>query len=420
MTAQTAVTNHVLEHVIDMAEPWPVEGPWRRLRLDANCLRWPADGLNRLRALCEDRQLRASGLLDESGRPGRKLPEPGAPLLSVRAERDGPATDVITTSGPLGHEGPALRAILEDWHVKEMLPKTAGRLFLVTELEDLFVLRGLSIPAAPAIGLTGLHRRELDALRSIFSWDSWGRLAPAGPSGVATQAQATPPGAGAGTRPTHLTIVGFSVSRLDGSPPDGLDQLLTRFTRLLETTDLDLSRVSVWQPDPAALARVRHRIRAQGLRAGREGLLNLLTSSTRSLAGYRRLHRSALSEAGDYEQARAELRRVVRRGPLGGASAERLESIEQRLADAVDADLIAPMQQAARETSDLVDRTRWLAAAELARLVFLTAPAVESGCGLIFGRNGAKATESEPSRRVAQFAKLTGQLCHVLKEISDT
>jgi hypothetical protein len=173
------------------------------------------------------------------------------------------------------------------------------------------------------------------------------------------------------------------------------------------------------QPEAAALRTVRRRIRAQGVRAGREGLFDLLKSSVHSLAGYRRLHRSALSEAGDYERARAELRRVLRRGRLGGASAERLEPLEQQLADAVDAEFIAPMRQAARETSDLVDRTRRLAAAELARVVFLTAPSAEVACGTILGSNTPGTAGSESSKRVTQFVRLTGQLCRILKEISE-
>ena len=66
-----------------------------------------------------------------------------------------------------------------------------------------------------------------------------------------------------------------------------------------------------------------------------------------------------------------------------------------------------------------MDRTRWLAAGELARAVFLTAPAAEVACVMTPGRNAPGASVAEPSKRIAQFAGLTGQLCRILKEMAD-
>jgi hypothetical protein len=356
--------NNVLERVVEVSAPYRFPDGWPRFRGRQDCRQWQEDSADRLRNLCDERQLRCAGLLDDSGRLHPNLPAPGKPLLPIRRKEDGPVVEVVTAAGCLRRSRLPLLAFLEDWYLQKLLAPSGGRILLAADLEDAMLLRNLCMPAAPATGLESAGSAELAALKSTFSWELRRQRTDENPAGSERSGE----GGAVRIRPSHLTLVGFSVWGFEASLPEALEPVVGFLTRVMETiAGLDLTGVSVLEPDQATLERLRDAIRLQGIQGGHRMLVELVESHSYSLPGYRRLRKTGRQTAPDYQAARTSLRRLPDATLAGSASADRWDRAWEGLAEAVDREVAAPLHQAAGQASDPAARARWLAAAELAR-----------------------------------------------------
>ena len=223
--------NSVLQQVVDASAPYRLPTGWPRFRTRSDCRQWRPNSADRLRELCDQSQLQSAGLLDDSGQWHPNLPTRGGPLLAIHREENGPVTEVVTATGCLRRRQLPLVALLDDWYVQKQLAGLGGRFLLTGDLEDTLLLRYLRLPAAPAIGLASAGRAELDVLKSTFAWETQRER----PDDDRAGSERLSEDGSIRIRPSHLTVIGFSVRRLEGPLPEPLEPVVAFLTRVIET-----------------------------------------------------------------------------------------------------------------------------------------------------------------------------------------
>ena len=180
---------------------------------------YSAEALRLAGVTVTNRQTQAIGLHSDLSTPPR--------TLVALCRPNGRPYDLVVQRGCLREPGPAVLAAYRDIHFRGALEANAS-IFITATIDDMIVLRSLSLAAITMSGLDRLAGENVNRFRKLMLNDTG---APYLPLWAHT-----------------VVLVGWSIARLDCAEPAGFDGTIGHLRRLNECLGLSLDYVQIWQP----------------------------------------------------------------------------------------------------------------------------------------------------------------------------
>ena len=270
-------------------------------------------------------------------------------FMVLRRDQDGPPFDLVSQAGSVTTDDPPAFHICDD-HFTQAWGRRKKRILVAFSMHDVAVLRMLSLPCAPACGLEQMDGDQLRRLLDV-------RVKRNG------RTQRTEHLAAICQNGYQLTLVGWQVAELQNEIPEGLNELVSHLRKAESAYQCDTQeRVEVWRPVGSEWDRIRSAVAF----ADRDLIRSLVwTSVSRSTSSLRRFEKAMSSRKVDYFAARAELLEAIKCARKVGLHTDEVASKLDELNRAFDKTVVDTMIRDAMSTSDSVDRSLLLAAAEL-------------------------------------------------------
>jgi hypothetical protein len=239
----------VLDVLVDLSQPLPLDPPWDFLREVPACRRFvhsPDELLVRLRQRCSDEDLRASRLfVADAGQLAWAAPfVPWEPeFLVLRSGAGDEETRELATRAGCRSGVSALQAFRQDTQLQTALTEREPVIYAVSSLAEIALLRSLGLPAWPLCLLARLNYRELRDLWNFVRRDC-------SPSNQ-NQASHAP----------ILYLVAGSLIGINAERPAELTSVAERIDGLIEHLGFRGPRdIKIWWPNPAELAGLAYRM----------------------------------------------------------------------------------------------------------------------------------------------------------------
>lgn len=348
------------------------------------------------------------------------LATPGATILPLRQAPEAVPFDLVSDEGCVSQRVLPVCAVLGDHPTRARCNRFSQTLFVAFSMADLAVLRLMGQAVALVTGLPRVRRRDLAVFAGCYRLRD--EVAPGGNAargsaswaGLAVPAPVLQAVGRGDFTPPELVFVGWSPATLCLEPPEALTALQHHFARLERYLRLELRTVSMWQPTPEDLRRIRFCLRDGLGQDVQEAFLASLEGSSSSLTPSGFLHGKASMnrEPASMKVALARLCRVLDEANPDQASREQAWQSYQA---AVQRDLIQPLASLA-ETDDPIQANLAVAATHIAHLTHARIAAMSER--LSQSRLQAVA-ETDPAllQELRQLTALVDRLTKLGKEI---
>lgn len=287
--------------------------------------------------------------------------EPGGVLVALRRSPDEPVFEILTPSGGLVGEEPAITAALQDHRSINAIPRADHLLLACVSTDQIPPFSAQFLPATTLSGLLDLNHQEL---REV--WRQLGR-------GILGPGQHTEPAA----YPVSLVLADWDVRGMRA----GQSSEVRRVARFLANAErclhIDMSNCGVWVPDKDELDRYRFCRNVRDLNASREALLQSIDNSTYAISAFAAPGFVPRRKPGNVIEAYADLEQCIEVDENRPVTTKRRQEAWEVYEGFVEADLIQPLQQQALESCDPMTRTLGMVTADASRLLHLQAPYLE-------------------------------------------
>ncbi len=372
----------IYERVLQSCQPVPWPDDWS----------WLPESAAGLVQVGDDEELEAS-LLDEF--EGEDLKSAGvmeltvddeyvlaetiveSPLLALHEHQSTRCTDILTQTGCLTGRTPALLVAIDDEHTEEHLEDAGGRIFIAADLRDVALLRALGLPAVSAEGLHQMTAKQIARLSRHAGW----MRKPGSPVNLTPSEEREALSRLAQTlrdrrdKPRHrisrLTLVAWSPWQVSSECPSIIEMVIKYFSDLSKHLRLDVSPVEVWRPTEEELERFHFVANLHQKTDMRRALLDSVRDSVWSLAELESPDFQLVADP-DYRTACSVLVSAA------GENPERFQAAQTALTGILESQIVGPLIEEAKLSTNASIRALGLQLAELTRLFFQTSWEVTS------------------------------------------
>ena len=255
------MSGEILQRIAERSQAATAPEPWSFLTPVVGVRRLPFADTEVIDELLEEftpAQLEAARVLVRRGdnqlEVNRVLVGESVHGLFLRRKKDEAPFDIVNQNGSLATDDPPAFGCGRDFYTKRFSGNTKS-VFVAFSDQDLSVLRMLSLPCTPAVGLATMNGEQL---RSLFA------NAPGLPNDAPVQDQTVTIVSGN----FRLVLAGWSIAELKDKQPGGVTSIVERLLKAEDAFGFDTSRrIGVWQPATREFNRIRLSSRVSRSRA---------------------------------------------------------------------------------------------------------------------------------------------------------
>ena len=350
-------TCDVYEFIATQGTPYTLPGPWGRfecltgffqLRQDPSLL------LASLRATFSGELLEQSGanVRNDKGELElhRSLAQSDTILFALQEKVDSRPFDLWAGGTSIGRLLPAL-AVFRDYRASPLLAQPYSRLFAVSSMPDMAVLMSIGMPAAISEGLDRFSGSQIDSYCQRFgierrvSEEILGACCADSSTEVSEQLKCP-----------SLTLVAWSIARLELDQPPQLLEIQEHFVRLSDEMGIQFDFEDIWIPTGADVDRLKFVLENGDFFDISKAVFASLDDESTFLVPLACAAQAARPTPQSYPEALQTWELLLRQS----ASSERLKQAWDQLLALHERDVIAPLMRGAIEAADPRERVRIL------------------------------------------------------------
>ena len=400
-------TGAIYQFIAAQGTPYTLPGPWGRFECLTGFFQLRQDRsqlLASLRATFSDELLAESGAIVRNDKGELELhpslAQSDSILFALRERVDRRPFDVWAAGTSIGGLLPAL-GIFRDFRAAPLLAQPYGRLFGASSMPDVAVLLSIGIPAAISEGLDRFSGSQIDSYCQRFgiercvSDEILGAFCADSSTEVGEQLKCP-----------SLTLVAWSLARLELDQPPQLPAIQAHFIRLSAEMGIPFDFENIWLPTGDDVDHLKFVLENGNFFDVSKAVLASLDDRSTFLVPLPCATQAARPTPQSYPEALQTWESLLRQS----ASAERLKQAWEYVQALHERDFIAQLMRGAIEAADPRERVRILALIGTTRLAHLQGALLTAQFEKAIREGGARANPTIPEAAFRQFTTLNDRV----------
>ena len=385
--------------------PYTLPGPWRHVNCHTGFFRLPEDPSSlfaALRATFSDELLIESRAIVSSGNGelalNPQLAGPNSIVFALRDAADGKPFDLWADGVSIRRRIWPVAAVLRDYRTAALLAQSDNRLYIAFSMADLAVMWTLGFPAALSTGLESFTKRAINNFCELFGIP---RHSTDTPQDHGTQSS-QPANEKQPSRP-KLTLVGWSLANLDPVQPPQLRPIQEHFQQMYKHLGILFTGVNIWRVTGENAEHIKFCLCCGDSQDFSQAFFSSITDHSQALVA---LTPAAIARPQSYAEA-VQTWETINKQTF---NVQKRNQAWDKLMDALDHELIAPLMRLAAESTDLIRTARILALADISRLLHPQGALLAAKRDQSIRQNGTHETPPIPKEEYQLFLTLSDRV----------